>query len=261
MTEYFNGEYYFNVALHVTFLFLFLSAFFIGYVKTLETKAINAEINSIINGSFSDPIILNKIKTIVSKVKTMYDKVDNTQVVNNLQSLLNSDLIKNKTMHDALKSIITTLQTNKPPPTSSLQQVPSEGRSSPSFLIPSELENRHVPLIKNPVSNILNYYATLFSKDDPTREFYNNNLINTIIHIDILLIFILFLFTIVLLKSDSITIIDVGQIVLENFITFFFVGIVEYLFFSNIALYYVPSLPSNLYSGIISNLQSNFNTI
>jgi hypothetical protein len=229
MSEYFNGEYFFNVALHVTFLFLFLSAFFIGYVKTLTSNAINHEINGIINNAFSNLDNKNKIKTIIKKIKKMYYKIDNVQTLNILQSLLNSGSIKDPLMIDALKLVLSTLHAN------------------------NNLNSSN--------SNILNYYATLFSKDNQAREIYNNNLINGIIHIDILLVVILFLFMIILIKLKSIRFGEIGYVILENFLTFFFVGIVEYLFFTSIAIKYIPSLPSNIYTEIISNLQSNFNTI
>jgi len=183
MSEYFNGEFFFNIALHVTFLFLFLSIFFLGYAKNIESRAINNEINHIINNAFSGVVTNNNNTTI----KKIYNK-----------------------------------------------------------------------LPKKNIDYFFNYYTQFFSLDDPERKALNNELTKNIIHINVLLIIILIFFVIVLLTTNSITIGEIGHVVLENFLTFILIGIVEYVFFSQVALNYVPSLPSDLYKGILSNLQSNF---
>jgi hypothetical protein len=183
MTEYFNGEFFFNIALHVTFLFLFLSVFFIKYVKNIESVALNNEIDHIINNAF-----------------------------------------KNITNNDNIKQTINTIK---------------------------DYNNTNS-------SYIFDYYKNIFNQDDQERNSVNTTIINSIVHIDVLLVFVLILFVIILIKTNSISLITIVHVIGENILTFILVGIVEYLFFTKIALNYVPSLPSNMYTSILANLQSNF---
>lgn len=50
---------------------------------------------------------------------------------------------------------------------------------------------------------------------------------------------------------------NIGYIIKENIITFIFVGIVEYLFFTQIAFKYVPAPPSTLVNSLINNFKDS----
>jgi hypothetical protein len=52
--------------------------------------------------------------------------------------------------------------------------------------------------------------------------------------------------------------IPVNKIVLINLITFACVGIIEYLFFTNVAIKYVPTPPSTLVKSFYKNIKTNF---
>lgn len=50
---------------------------------------------------------------------------------------------------------------------------------------------------------------------------------------------------------------NIGYIIKENIITFIFIGIVEYLFFTQIAFKYVPAPPSTLVNSLIDNFKES----
>lgn len=58
-----------------------------------------------------------------------------------------------------------------------------------------------------------------------------------------------------LLFAGSISITEVWHIFLENIITFIFVGIVEVIFFLNIALKFVPAPPSLIFTSLLSAIK------
>lgn len=50
---------------------------------------------------------------------------------------------------------------------------------------------------------------------------------------------------------------NIGYIIKENIITFIFIGIVEYLFFTQIAFKYIPAPPSTLVNSLINNFKDS----
>jgi hypothetical protein len=55
--------------------------------------------------------------------------------------------------------------------------------------------------------------------------------------------------------AGSLTGSQLYYVLLENIITFIFVGIIEVVFFLNVALKFVPSPPSLIFTSIIDNLK------
>jgi hypothetical protein len=55
------------------------------------------------------------------------------------------------------------------------------------------------------------------------------------------------------LKTSQIT-----HVILENCITFFFVAIIEIIFFTNIASKFIPALPSTIFTSLLSSLKDNY---
>jgi hypothetical protein len=49
-----------------------------------------------------------------------------------------------------------------------------------------------------------------------------------------------------------------GRLILKNIIIFIFVGAIEYIFFTNIAMKYIPSPPTLLVKTLITALQKRF---
>ena len=103
----------------------------------------------------------------------------------------------------------------------------------------------------------LSYYKTVFSKEDASRQKVNEQVIKSIIHTNLFIVLILFFVTFVLIKNKNLTFKEISHVALENGITFFFVGIVEVVFFLKIALKFIPAPPSTISLSLIENLQKN----
>ena len=99
------------------------------------------------------------------------------------------------------------------------------------------------------------YYAKLFSKEDVTRKSVNNEVFFYIKFTNILLIVFLILFTFYLVRTNSLNTHQIKEICIENVLTFMLVGLIEFLFFTNIALKYIPTKPSLLFTSLIEGLR------
>jgi len=124
----------------------------------------------------------------------------------------------------------------------------------------STLKNEYpeYTLIIDEIEYNLIYYKKLFSTPSENTTIINNNLFSKMTHFIVLLYIILILFILVLYLTNNLTMIQLFSVIVENIITFIFVGIIEYLFFKNIAFKYIPVLPSKVYNLLIDNIKKNF---
>ena len=99
------------------------------------------------------------------------------------------------------------------------------------------------------------YYSKLFSKEDKTRKSINNEVFFYIKFTNILLILFLLLFTFYLIRTNAINTHQIKEICIENVLTFILVGVFEYLFFTNVALKYIPTKPSLLFTSLLNGLK------
>jgi hypothetical protein len=98
------------------------------------------------------------------------------------------------------------------------------------------------------------YYEEIFASEDYTRNKINNLLFSNIKTVGKLLIFLLILFVLYLFNTKQINMNDLKLVVIENIITFMFIGFIEIFFFYNIVLKYIPAPPSLLSSSFLNNL-------
>ncbi len=101
-----------------------------------------------------------------------------------------------------------------------------------------------------------NYYEKVYSKQDLTRKLINEQVINKIINVNILLVIITILYCITLLLTNNISYGDIKDLIIENIISFSIIGVIEYLFFTNIAFKFVPSPPSHILKSLLANLKN-----
>lgn len=75
----------------------------------------------------------------------------------------------------------------------------------------------------------------------------------------ILIVFLIIglIVTIIILQISCNKCTGINYIILENIITFIFIGIVEYLFFTKVAFKYVPSPPSTLVTSLFKGFSDN----
>ena len=123
-----------------------------------------------------------------------------------------------------------------------------------SHLIHTAFDN--VPKVSNKLdlSSLINAY----SKPDKTADLHNKLLFKSLGIINLIL-WILFIVIIYILKL-SYTELDMTHILIENAIIFSIIAIVEYLFFTNIALKFVPVEPSFIKKQLINILKKQQHT-
>jgi len=109
--------------------------------------------------------------------------------------------------------------------------------------------NKMLPLKK--LHNLLN------TKQDPAVANKNDGLINTIITFN-LLTWLLFIVIILILKYQCKTEFNLSEILLESTVTFIFVGMFEYYFFTRIASTYIPVVPSFISKQFLNSLKGQF---
>lgn len=105
----------------------------------------------------------------------------------------------------------------------------------------------------------LPYYKKIFSIPSDNPTIINNILFNKLTHFTIFIYIILIFFIIFLFTTNNITFYNLFYVIGENIFTFIFIGFIEYLFFTRIALKYIPVLPSAIYKLLISNIKEKFN--
>lgn len=118
-------------------------------------------------------------------------------------------------------------------------------------IIKEQLTNK---LKKENIDIPYDYYIKLLSEEDILRKNINNEVFFYIKFTMTLLSLMLFLFTFYLISTKSINMNHFKEICIENVLTFILVGIIELLFFSFIAIKYIPIEPSLLMTSFIDSL-------
>lgn len=239
----FNIDLIVNILLHVTILFTILSMFFMFFIASISSDAINNELGSAVKEGFNylkDSFDhLKEDETINNKIIDLKKEYDNLVSLYNNNKLLNSETLNiNSKINDILLQINNLQFLNK------------------SMDIPITYSS--LPDISNWMKNLsFDYYLNLFSNNNITREKVNSQLFSEIKIINFLLILFLIIFVGTLNFAGKLTMTDFGYILLENIITFIFVGIVEIIFFLNIALKFIPTPPSLIFKSLIESLKKN----
>lgn len=225
-----------NILLHITILFTILSLIFTYYIAHVSTNAVNAQIDRVIDQSiktanFDINTIKNKINELLEIQREFKSKIpySSTEEQYNIEKHI-SEITHNI---DNLKVLV------------------------PEFS--NEFPNININSIIN--KNIsYEYYEKIFSKENIIRKCVNREVLFYIKLVSMLLILILCFYTFTLFKNNQITMSDIKLLTIENTITFIFIGIIEYLFFTNVALKYVPCKPSILSTAFKKSLVKQFET-
>jgi len=96
-----------------------------------------------------------------------------------------------------------------------------------------------------------------YNKPDKYQDLNNSWLTETMILTNISL-FIIITGTIMIMTLVCGSSIPIGEIIKINILTFIFIAVVEYLFFTRVALHYVPAPPSLMITSIIDDLKKYF---
>jgi hypothetical protein len=115
-------------------------------------------------------------------------------------------------------------------------------------------ENQDVNIEIKKFTPLLKRLQTLYDKPDRfTQE--RNKMLKIIAMVIIGGLFVLLGAIFFTVKFDCHKNIDIKPIIFENIILFIFVGITEYIFFTNIAIKYIPTKPSLLVNTMINTLK------
>jgi hypothetical protein len=242
--EIFDTHFIVNIFLHVTILFTILAHFFMYYISSISSDAINNELKSVINDSFKE---LQEHKSLINnKITNLKEQYSNLieQYKNNASLLEQTEIINSKLNDISLQiSNLQFLSRSLP--------VPINSNSLHAFLLPNLND------ISKYINNLsFDYYLNLFSKNTKTRELVNEQVFSKIKITNYLLILFFVIFVGTLNLAGVLTMEEFGELLLENIITFLFVGIVEVIFFLNIALKYVPLPPSLIFTSFIDALKN-----
>ena len=107
------------------------------------------------------------------------------------------------------------------------------------------------------INDSLDYFLNLFSKEDNTRYQVNNELFDKIKIVNIIIVAFVFIIGALFVYNNIVSIDEIKHILIDNIVTFIFVGIVEVLFFLNIALKFIPAPPSLIFTSFISSFKKN----
>lgn len=233
--EVFNIKLIINIMLHITILFTILSMLFIYFISSKSSNIINTEIKHLIDNQFAK--IPNTKSYISTKINNLYAKYKELVELYNSNTLVQSELniVKNK-MTDINLQINNLYFVNN---ISSNESV-------------SQFDFNSITQFFNSFS--FDYYLDLFSENHQTNKLSNNLLFDQIKIVNVLIIVFFILFTGTIYGIGAITLSDIGYLFLENIITFIFVGLIEILFFLNVALKFVPTPPSLIVTSFINSL-------
>ena len=244
-----------NIILHVTILFTILSLLFMLIISKLTTTVITHEISGIIKDSFEKNLYTADKKPIVPSIS-----------INGLSNSASNQIIT--TMMDLLQNEINVIIKND----STIQKLYNTNAElinqmtvATSVAIKQKLQQNidsTTSQININIGNIIDkfpydYYINIFKQQDIFRQTINNNLFTQIMLVNILLVIFLIFFISISLLNNTLTMGEIGHIFLENMITFIFVGIVEFLFFMNVATKYVPTAPSLLFVSFFTSLKTS----
>jgi hypothetical protein len=103
------------------------------------------------------------------------------------------------------------------------------------------------------------YYVKLFSKEDDKRAKINDQILFYMKMTNILIVIMLILFTYYLLKTKNVFLEEVKYLLFENILTFIFIGVIEYFFFTRVALKFIPAPPSLIAKSFMTALNKDLN--
>lgn len=237
-----NSSNSFNILLHVTILFLILSLFFRFYICEITTNIINKEIDHIISDSIkSSSSNLDQIKSKINSYKEVKDNL--LKQYDTINSQAEKTEIKNKL--SGVKNAINNLKI----------LVPQFIESPDNNMISKDAIFSFAKEFNNNFS--YDYYYKLFSSQDTTRKEINNYVFFYMNIINSILILTLISFGFYLHKTNLMEIDEMKLIFFENILTFICVGVVEYLFFTKVALKFIPAPPSTIYTSFVNSLKKH----
>ena len=273
-----------NVFLHVIILFTILSALFKLVITKLSSDLFTHEINNLMrdtinvntNKMLENPEI-NKIlyNLLDSKLNSIMKELNNiqkllivtnenikelTNINTNLNSmqmvLINANLMKNPNNKDnndddddSTLDNVTNFNNRIIYAIKLLQRIHSTIRENPSRL---NLDNI-IQVLNH--TDVFQQVSASLNKPDQTAQIINANLFDKMSTFIIFLVVFYIILAFIFSKNSDF---HISHILIENGITFTFIGIIEIIFFLMIAYKYLPVVPSFLNTKLFTILKQKF---
>ena len=214
------NEFILNSFLHVTILFAFLSILFYYLIAPLAVNGFKSELSHIINDTIDDAIP--------------------TPI----------DLRKKKSITDNSSAITTLLTTQTTTMDYNTQELPFR-----SMLNTLAVDQIKILFSSPSMSLIINNYIDEYSTPNTLISLHNSDILNYGYYISLILFIITFTL-IIFIKYSCNSCINLTKLLLENILTFAFIGFIEFWFFTNYAAKFIPAVPSLLINSAFENIKS-----
>jgi hypothetical protein len=224
----FASQFILNSFLHITVLFIFLNGLFIYIIVPLTTRLAREEIGH---------QLINMIDKLFPKVIdfNLNDTFNCTNITDPVQKA--TCIARQQVLDTYIKSLPLFNTLN-------IRDTNDLYKAIKSFATTNKNGN-----------NILDNYILEYSVPNKLIVQHNKDIVNYGINISIILL----IMTIIIglfLKYSCNKCINITKVLLENIITFSFVGAIEYWFFMTFAIKFIPAPPSTLVATAIDTVKS-----
>jgi hypothetical protein len=228
-----------NIILHITILFTILTALYILYISKVISNFLNNELAGIVKTEFKNNLYVSKNVPITPSLSIQFFK---ESIVNNTNNYIDEQLKQTINNDEAIKQ----LQMKK------MELANSNNVSNKIDEVETEINIKIVDIIKN---FDYEYYVSIYKKESMFRKLFNETLFTNIILINIIIIVFSLFFTIYTYSTGNLSGKEIFHIVMENLVTFIFVGMIELWFFLNVASQFIPAPPSLIFVSLFTSIK------
>lgn len=247
-----------NALLHVTILFIILSCLFMYYISKVTTTYINNILISQMKKYFNEMVYTSNNQPVFPTLKaTGLNSYITNNITETVITYLQNEIetqIRNDPTIQSLNSVNNNLTT----------QLIEASDLAVQQTIQNNIDTVNLQInmnVKNFISNFdFDYYIKIFKQKDAYRDMINKNLFLNIKIVIIILVLFFIIILMIFIANKKMNMAEVFELFLENIVTFIFVGLIEFWFFTNIVTKYVPIETSKLYTSFLSSLSKLIKT-
>ena len=228
-----------NIILHITILFTILTALYILYISKVISNFLNNELAGIVKNEFKNNLYVSKNVPITPSLSIQSFK---ESIINNTNNYIDEQL--NQTINN--DETIKQLQMRK------MELANNNDISDKIDEVETEINIKITDIIKN---FDYEYYVSIYKKESMFRKLFNETLFTNIILINIIIIVFSLFFTIYTYATGNLSGKEIFHIVMENLVTFIFVGMIELWFFLNVASQFIPAPPSLIFVSLFTSIK------
>lgn len=231
-----------NIILHITILFTILTALYILYISKVISNFLNNELAGIVKTEFQNNLYVSKNVPITPSLSIQSFK---ESIINNTNNYIDEQLKQTINNDEAVKQ----LQMKKMELANSKF---SNNISDKIDEVEMEINIKIADIIKN---FDYEYYVSIYKKESMFRKLFNETLFTNIILINVILVVFLLFFIGYIYFTGNLSGKEIFHIVMENIVTFVFVGMIELWFFLNVASQFIPAPPSLIFVSLFTSIK------